>query len=61
LARRFSDVVPLKRCGKGQIELARERLKGHLTTFTINNVVRELVGELNLRSVEAFLRFSRAV
>jgi len=32
----------LKRCGKGQIELARERLKGHLTTFTINNVVREL-------------------
>jgi len=42
LARRFSDVVPLKRCVKGQIELARERLKGHLTTFTINNVVREL-------------------
>jgi len=41
--------------------LARERLKGHLTTFTINNVVGELVGELNLRSVEAFLMFSRAV
>ena len=35
----------------------RERLQGHLTIFTINNVVRELVGELNLRSVEAFLRF----
>ncbi|EHP71190.1 Archaeal putative transposase ISC1217 [Metallosphaera yellowstonensis MK1] len=35
----------------------RERLKGYLTIFTINNVVRELVGELNLRSVEAFLRF----
>ena len=42
MARSFSDVVPLKRCGKGQIELARERLKGHLTIFTINNVVREL-------------------
>jgi len=35
----------------------REKLKGYLTIFTINNVVRELVGELNLRSVEAFLRF----
>jgi len=35
----------------------RERLQGHLTIFTINNVVRELVEELNLRSVEAFLRF----
>jgi len=35
----------------------RERLQGYLTIFTINNVVRELVGALNLRSVEAFLRF----
>ncbi|MFP3064119.1 MAG: ISNCY family transposase, partial [Sulfolobus sp.] len=36
----------------------RERLKGYLTIFTImTNVVRELVSELNLRSVEAFLRF----
>ena len=35
----------------------RERLQGYLTIFTINNVVKELVGELNLRSVEAFLRF----
>jgi len=36
----------------------REKLKGYLTIFTImTNVVRELVGELNLRSVEAFLRF----
>ena len=35
----------------------RETLQGYLTIFTINNVVRELVGELNLRSVEAFLRF----
>ncbi|EHP68006.1 hypothetical protein MetMK1DRAFT_00024290 [Metallosphaera yellowstonensis MK1] len=26
----------------------RERLQGYLTIFTINNVVRELVGELNL-------------
>ena len=35
----------------------RERLQGYLTIFTImTNVVRELVGELNLRSVEAFLR-----
>ena len=34
-----------------------ERLQGYLTIFTINNVVRELVGELNLRSVEALLRF----
>jgi len=39
----------------------RERLQGYLTIFTINNVVRELVVELNLRSVEAFLRFSSAV
>ncbi len=35
----------------------RERLQGYLTIFTINNVVRELVVELNLRSVEAFLKF----
>ena len=35
----------------------RERLQGYLTIFTINNVVRELVGALNLRSVEAFLKF----
>ena len=39
----------------------RERLQGYLTIFTINNVVRELVGELNLRSVEAFLRSSSAL
>jgi hypothetical protein len=38
-----------------------EKLKGYLTIFTINNVVRELVGELNLRSVEAFLRFSSVI
>ena len=38
-----------------------EKLKGYLTIFTINNVFRELVGELNLRSVEAFLRLSSAV
>jgi hypothetical protein len=37
------------------------RLQGHLTIFTINNVVRELVGDLNLRSVEVFLRFSSAL
>ena len=35
----------------------RERLQGYLTVLTINNVVRELVGELDLRSVEAFLKF----
>ena len=35
----------------------RGRLQGYLTIFTVTNVVRELVGELNLRSVEAFLRF----
>jgi Archaeal putative transposase ISC1217. len=36
----------------------RERLQGYLTIFIImTNVVRELIGELNLRSVEAFLRF----
>ena len=36
----------------------RERLQGYLTIFTImTNVVGELVGELNLRSVEAFLKF----
>ena len=35
----------------------RERLQGYLTVFTVTNVVMELVGELNLRSVEAFLKF----
>ena len=35
----------------------REKLKGYLTIFTVTNVVGELVGELNLGSVEAFLRF----
>ena len=35
----------------------RERLQGYLTVLTINNVVREMVGELDLRSVEAFLKF----
>ena len=39
----------------------RERLQGYLTIFTITNVVRELVGALNLRSVEAFLRFSSVI
>ena len=40
----------------------RERLQGYLTIFTImTNVVRELVGELNLGSVEAFLRSSSAL
>jgi len=39
----------------------RERLQGYLTIFTINKVVRELVKELNLRSVEAFLRSSSVV
>ncbi|MFP3204915.1 MAG: hypothetical protein RXS23_05750 [Metallosphaera yellowstonensis] len=39
----------------------RERFQGYLAIFTINNVVRELVGELNLRSVEAFLRLSSAL
>ena len=39
----------------------RERLQGYLTIFTINNVVGELVGELNLRSVEAFLMFSNVI
>ena len=35
--------------------------ESYLTIFTVNNVVRELVGELNLRSTEAFLRFSSVV
>ena len=39
----------------------RERLQGYLTIFTINNVVRELVGELNLRGVEAFLRLPNVI
>ena len=39
----------------------RERLQGYLAIFTVTNVVRELVGELNLRSVEAFLRSSSAI
>jgi|GEM_PF-3064151 len=39
----------------------RERLKGYLTIFTVTNVVGELVGELNLRSVEAFLMFSNVI
>ena len=39
----------------------RERLQGYLAIFTITNVVRELVGELGLRSVEVFLRLSSAL
>ena len=40
----------------------RERLQGYLAIFTIvTNVVRELVGALNLRSLEAFLRFSNVI
>ena len=40
----------------------RERLQGYLAIFTImTNVVRELVGELNLRSVEAFLKFLNVI
>jgi len=39
----------------------REKLKGYLTIFTVTNVVRELVGELNLRSVEAFLMFLNVI
>ena len=40
----------------------RERLQGYLTIFTImTNVVGELVGEPNLRSVEAFLRVSNVI
>ena len=39
----------------------RRRLQGYLTTFTVNNVLRELVGELNLRSVGAFLRSSNVI
>jgi putative transposase len=40
------------------VHTRRERLKGYLIIFTIMvNVVRELVSELNLRSVEAFLKF----
>ena len=38
-----------------------EKLKGYLTIFTVTNVVGELVGELNLRSVEAFLMFSNVI
>jgi len=37
------------------------RPQGHLTIFTVNNVVRELVGEPNLGSVEAFLRLSNVI
>jgi hypothetical protein len=37
------------------------RLQGHLTIFIVTNVVGELVGELNPRSVEVFLRFSSAL
>jgi len=39
----------------------RERLQGYLTIFTMTNVVRELVGALNLRSVEVFLMFSNVI
>ena len=39
----------------------RERLKGYLTILTVTNVVGELVGELNPRSVEVFLRFSNVI
>jgi len=43
--------------GPGPPPSGEERLQVYLTIFTINNIVRELVVELNLRSVEAFLRF----
>ena len=43
------------------LPVRRERLQGYLAIFTINNVLRELVGELNLRSVEVFLRLSSAL
>ena len=36
----------------------RERLQGYLTIFTVTNVVRELVGELNMRNASTLLRFS---
>ena len=39
----------------------REKLKGYLTIFTINNVIRELVGEPNLRSVQTFPRSSNVI
>ena len=39
----------------------RGRLQGYLTIFTVANVVRELIGELNLRSVDAFLMFSSVI
>ena len=40
----------------------RERLQGYLAIFTImTNVVGELVGELNLRSMEVFLRLSNVI
>jgi len=42
----------------GLLVLEEGEAQGYLTVFTIMvNVVRELIGELNLRSVEAFLRF----
>ena len=41
--------------------MRRERLQDYLTIFTINNVIGELVGELNLRSLEAFLRLSNVI
>jgi len=41
----------------GLLVLEEGEASGHLAIFTVTNVVRELVKELNLRSVEAFLRF----
>jgi hypothetical protein len=45
------------RQGSGTPSSGEERLQVYLTIFTINNVVREL----NLRSVEEFLRFSNLI
>ncbi|MFP3205385.1 MAG: hypothetical protein RXS23_08300 [Metallosphaera yellowstonensis] len=43
--------------GPGTPPSGEERLQVYLTIFTINNIVREL----NLRSVEVFLRFSNII
>jgi hypothetical protein len=45
----------------GLLILEEGEASGYLTIFTINNVVRELVGEPNLRSVEAFLMFLNVI
>ena len=57
----WPEIEELQRTSRPWDSSYWRRLQGHLTIFTVTNVVGELVGELNPRSVEVFLRFSSAL